>query len=124
MALGFTQALKDVSARKRLRLKPSSPSVSRLSIQFEIFDIPQPYRIPRPITEIDLLFYSWIMFLPHRKHTYGPPRPTARMTLLLLLFHMLTAWLSSLGTSNRSFLDRSNEDVILCTFYTVIFHPI
>jgi hypothetical protein len=26
-------------------------------------------------TGSDLLFYMWLLFVPNRRHTYGPPRP-------------------------------------------------
>jgi hypothetical protein len=32
-----------------------------------------------------LLFCLWIMLVPHKKHTYGPPRP---VTAIASLFHM------------------------------------
>jgi hypothetical protein len=30
---------------------------------------------PLPVTGIALLFYMQMMFVSHRKHTYGPPQP-------------------------------------------------
>jgi hypothetical protein len=32
------------------------------------------YGPPRTVTGIALLVYKWMMFIPHRKHTYVPPR--------------------------------------------------
>jgi hypothetical protein len=37
------------------------------------------YELPRPVTEIALLFYMKMMFVPHRKHTYELPRPLTGM---------------------------------------------
>jgi hypothetical protein len=65
MALGLTQPLTEVSTRKcfwevkrgrRVRLTTSPPSVSRVTRKFEIpFEGSQPYRLPRPVTEIDFI---------------------------------------------------------------------
>jgi hypothetical protein len=43
------------------------------------------YGPPRPVTGIALLFYV-LMFVPDRKHAYGTPRPVTGITLL---FYML-----------------------------------
>jgi hypothetical protein len=40
------------------------------------------YGPPRPVTEIALLSFMYMIFVPHRKHTYGPPRPVAEIALL------------------------------------------
>jgi hypothetical protein len=37
------------------------------------------------LTGIALLFYVYMMFVPHRKHTYGPLQP---VTGIALLFYM------------------------------------
>jgi hypothetical protein len=50
------------------------PITGRPSRQCEILNISQPYRPPQPVTEIDLLLHMH-MFVPHRKHSYGPPWP-------------------------------------------------
>jgi hypothetical protein len=39
-----------------------------------IINISQPHGFLRPLTGIALLLYMQIMFGPHRKHTYAPPR--------------------------------------------------
>jgi hypothetical protein len=36
----------------------------------------------RPVTRIALPFYVYMMFVPHRKHMYGPPRPFTGIALL------------------------------------------
>jgi hypothetical protein len=40
------------------------------------------YGLPRPVTEIDLLFYMQMMFVLHRIYLYGPPRPVTKIALL------------------------------------------
>jgi hypothetical protein len=45
------------------------PFLSWLSRQCGILNISQPYRPPRPVTGITLLFYMYMMFVPHWKHT-------------------------------------------------------
>jgi hypothetical protein len=42
------------------------------------------YGPPRPVTWIVLLFYIPVMFIPHRKPMHGPPRPVTMMVLRLL----------------------------------------
>jgi hypothetical protein len=43
------------------------------------------YGPPRSVTWIALPLYMQMMFVPHRKHTYGPPRP---VMWIALPFHM------------------------------------
>jgi hypothetical protein len=40
------------------------------------------YGPPRSVTEMTLLCYMWMMFIPHRKLTYGPPRSVTEIALL------------------------------------------
>jgi hypothetical protein len=40
------------------------------------------YGQSRPVTEVALLSYMQMIFVPHRKHTCGPPRPVTDIALL------------------------------------------
>jgi hypothetical protein len=42
------------------------------------------YGPPRPVKGIALLLYMQMMCVPHRKQTYGPPRPVTGIALLFL----------------------------------------
>jgi hypothetical protein len=48
-----------------VRLTTLSPSMSRLSRQCEILNILQPYRTPRPVMEIALLYFTLLYFTIH-----------------------------------------------------------
>jgi hypothetical protein len=77
-ALGFTQPLTEMSTRniiiiiimflgskvrRMCRADTLPSSVSRLSRQCEILNISQPYRPPRPVTGIALLYGDGVCFL-------------------------------------------------------------
>jgi hypothetical protein len=42
------------------------------------------YGPPRLVIRIALVYYKYIMFVSHRKHIYGPPRPVTGIALLYL----------------------------------------
>jgi hypothetical protein len=50
---------------RRVRVTTSRPSVSRLSTQCGILNISHPYRVPRPVTGIDL-FFLFFLTLKHK----------------------------------------------------------
>jgi hypothetical protein len=72
LGLGFAQHLAEMSTRGRnimfwgvergrcLRLTTLEPTVSRLSGQCGILNISQPYRPPRPVTGIALLYLVYV----------------------------------------------------------------
>jgi hypothetical protein len=57
-----------VKRDRRVRLATTQPSLSRLSRQCWILNILQLYGPSRPVTGIAVLFYTYIMFVPDRKH--------------------------------------------------------
>jgi hypothetical protein len=72
-ALEFTQPLTEISTRNRkkclgskarpVRKADLAPSRNRLSKQYRIFHITQPYRTPRPATGIALVYGDGVYFL-------------------------------------------------------------
>jgi hypothetical protein len=52
------------------------------------------YGPPRLVTGIALLFYMSMMFVPYRKHNYETPRPVTRITLLTLDY-ILSSYIST-----------------------------
>jgi hypothetical protein len=72
-----------VVERDRCVMLEISPlSMSRFSRQYDI--ISQPYGPSRTVTRIAILLYMLVMFEPHRKHTYWPPRAVTVIALLLI----------------------------------------
>jgi hypothetical protein len=75
MALGLTQPLTEMNARnipgrggggmrcRRLKMTIWPPSLSRFSRKCEILHVSQPYRPPRPVTGIALLYRDGMCFL-------------------------------------------------------------
>jgi hypothetical protein len=66
----------------------AAPSLSRFSRQCGILNISHTCRPPWAVTGMALLVYIYIciMFVPHRRRTYGPPRPATGIALLLLIY--------------------------------------
>jgi hypothetical protein len=44
------------------------------------------YGPPWSVSGVALLFNGWMMFVPHRRHTFGSPRPVKRIVSLLYIF--------------------------------------
>jgi hypothetical protein len=44
------------------------------------------YGPPQTFTGIDVLLYMWVTFVPHKKHTYGPPPPVTGIAVLLYMW--------------------------------------
>jgi DNA-directed RNA polymerase subunit N (RpoN/RPB10) len=55
-------------------------------------------RPPRSITGIDILFYVKMMFVPHKKYTYGPPRSVT--VIALKIFEICRKLVSEKNTRN------------------------
>jgi hypothetical protein len=73
------------AAGRRVRWTTPPPSVSRLSNQCGILEVSLPYKPLMSVTAITLLSSTYIMFLPHNKNVYNPPRRVTRITLLLYM---------------------------------------
>jgi hypothetical protein len=73
-----------VERGRYVRLTTSQPSVSRLSTQCGIHNILKPYRPAWPIRGV--VFYMQMTFVPHRKRSYGLPRPVTGMILSLYVY--------------------------------------
>jgi hypothetical protein len=52
-------------------------------------DISQPWRLPRPVTEIILFCYMYTMLVPQWKHSYWAPRPVTGNVLLFYMWMVL-----------------------------------
>jgi hypothetical protein len=61
------------------------------------------YGPPRPVTEIALVIYTYMLFLPHRKHTYGPSRPVTRIARYLYVDDVPTSQETHLRASTACY---------------------
>jgi hypothetical protein len=78
-----------------VRLITSQTTVSRLSRKCAISNISQHYRPRRSVMGMALLSYMYLMFVPHRKHTYNPPRTVTGTAL-----HFICTWCSYLTVNS------------------------
>jgi hypothetical protein len=62
------------------RARPTNKAGNLAAICEAILNISKPYKPLRHITGIALHFYMYMMFVPHRKHTYKSPPPVMRIS--------------------------------------------